>query len=297
MVKNRAGVGRFVSFAALSCAALLLPAAGVQAQQFIYGNSASSPSSQFLYKIDKTTGAVVKSCQMNKGNGRGMVVVNNIAYYTTASNNNVFKADMGTCADMGVAFTVAGATSLSTIAFDGTNFWVGDYSGTNQAFYYSPTGTLLATVHLTSCTGFCDGLEWFNGKLISNEGDASNPGHYDIYALTGGAPTTANFINTTFSATGIAFDGTNFYVSDIFNQKLQVYNGTTGAFINTITITGMNASANVLEDLSADYAIVIGGGGGPVDLTVPTMSEWALILMSVLLGLLGLGMVARRARR
>ena len=36
-------------------------------------------------------------------------------YYTTASNNNVFKADMGTCADMGVAFTVAGATSLSTI--------------------------------------------------------------------------------------------------------------------------------------------------------------------------------------
>jgi hypothetical protein len=270
---------------------MFLTCAAAQAQQFIYGNSASAPNNQWLYKIDKTTGAVVKACQMNKGNGRGIVVVNNIAYYTTASNNNVFKADMGTCADLGVAFAVAGATSLSTMAYDGTNFWIGDYSGTNHAFYYTPTGTLLNTIALANCTGFCDGLEWFNGKLISNRGDASSTG-YDVYSTTGTLLTPDFIPPTGYQGTGIAFDGTNFYVSDIFNQKLHVYSGTSGTALNVITITGLQPGANVIEDLSADYAIVLGPPAPPAE--IPTLREWGMILMSALLGLLGMGLVARR---
>ena len=280
--------------AALGAAALFLFGGSAQAQQFIYGNSASS-TPQNLYKIDVNTGAVVKTCTMNKGNGRGIVVVGTTVYYTVAGSNSIFKTDINTCADMGVAFSVAGATGLSTIAYDGTNFWVGDYSGTNQAYNISPTGLLLSTIHLNSCSSFCDGLEFFNNKLISNRGDAVNPGHYDVYALTGGAPTTLDLISTAFSATGIAFDGTNFFVSDIFNQKLQVYNGTTGVFVRTITVTGMAAGDNVLEDLSADYQQVL-NPPPPVSSVVPTLSEWNLIALVLMLAAFGL-FSAYRARR
>ncbi len=275
--------------AAVGAAAVgLLLGGAANAQQFIYGNSAGSG----MYKIDKTTGAVVASCPQSKGNGRGMVVVGNVVYFTVANSGNIYKTNFNTCSDDGIAFAVPGASGLSTIAFDGTNFWIGDYTGTNQAYYVSPTGTLLNTVALSNCTGFCDGLEWFQGKLISNRGDASSPGNYDVYSTTGTLLTGGFISNTPYSATGIAFDGTNFYVSDIFNQKLQVYNGTTGAFIQTITITGMNL-ANVIEDLSADYSIVIGPPAAAVD--VPTMTEWGMILMAVLLAGLGIFALRRRA--
>ena len=79
-----------------------------------------------------------------------------------------------------VAFTVGGATGLSTMAYDGTDFWIGDYSGTNHAYHYTPGGTLLSTVSLSNCDGFCDGLEFFlqggQPRLISNRGDTESPG-------------------------------------------------------------------------------------------------------------------------
>ncbi len=275
-------------------AATILFTGTVYAQQFIYGNSASSATDQRLYKIDATTGAVVKTCLMQKGNGRGIVIVGNIAYYTVADSNQVFKADITTCADLGTAFSVAGATGLSTMAYDGTNFWIGDYSGSSKAYYYSPTGTLINTITLADCGGHCDGLEFFNGKLISNRGDASNTG-YDVYSTSGGTPITPQFIApTSYSGTGIAFDGTNFFVSDIYNQKLQVYNATTGTFVKTISITGLNANANVIEDLSADYQVVLSlpAPSG----AIPTMSEGAMAATAVLLALLGVLALRRRTR-
>ena len=283
---------RFACVAALSVAALFL-AGAAHAQQFIYGNTASGTAQQYLYKIDAATGTVVKSCLMAKGNGRGIVVVGSTVYYTTASNNNVYKTDFATCADNGIAFSVTGAASLSTIAFDGTNLWVGDYtSGSNKAFLYSTTGTLLQTITLPNCTGNCDGLEFFQGKLISNRGDA-DAGGYDVYSLTGTVITPLFIAPTGFGATGIAFDGTNFIVSDIFNQKLQFYSGTNGAFIKTVTITGLVAGGNLLEDLSADYQITLGPAAVSV---VPTMSEWGLILMAALLALAGIVLLRRRNR-
>src|ERR1700694_2326242 len=238
--------------AVIVAVAMLTITGSSHAATFIYANSASSPSTQRLYKIDATTGAVVNTCLLKKGNGRGIVVISNLAYYTVADSNNVFKADINTCQDFGVAFSVFGAMGLSTMAFDGTNFCIGDYSGTKKAYYYSPTGTLITTVSLANCTASCDGLEFFNGKLISNRGDGLQP--YDIYGTSGTLLNPA-FITASFTATGIAFDGTNFFVSDIFGQKLQVYNGTTGVLVKTITITGMVQGANYIEDLSADYSL------------------------------------------
>jgi len=278
---NRMGMLRFVS--ALAVAAFAV-AAG--AQPVVYGNAAGSNT---LFKYDATTGAVIKSCPMAKGNGRGIVVVGSTTYYTVADSNNVFKTDFATCADNGIAFSVAGVTGLSTIAFDGTNLWVGDYSGPNKAYLYTPTGTLLSTITLNNCTDHCDGLEFFNGKLISN--DADGGGNYSIYSLSGGAPTTANFITTGTFTTGIAFDGTNFFISGPTSSPRHIYkySGTTGALLQTLDLAG----AEQIEDLSADYAIVI-GPSGPTG--VPTLSEWALIAMAMLLALSALYFLRRRSR-
>jgi hypothetical protein len=265
--------------------AALVVADAAFAQQFIYGNAAGSNT---LYKIDAASGAVVKSCPMAKGNGRGIVVVGNTTYYTVANSNNIYKTDFATCADNGIAFSVAGATGLSTIAFDGTNLWVGDYSGPNKAYLYTPTGTLLNTITLANCSSFCDGLEFFNGKLISNDADGGS--NYSIYSLSGTLQT-ANFITTGAFTTGIAFDGTNFYVSAPTSspRTLLKYNGATGALMQTITITG---TSDQIEDLSADYQIVL----GPPSLTpVPTLNGWMMILLAGMLA--GMAAVALRRRR
>jgi hypothetical protein len=275
---------------ALGAVALILGAGVAHAQSFIYGNSAGDG----MYKIDASTGVVAAACSQSKGNGRGIVVVSNVVYFTVANSGNVYKTNFATCSDDGIAFAVPGSAGLSAIAYDGTNFWVGDYTGSNKAYYVSPAGALLKTVTLANCTGFCDGLEFYNGKLISNRVDGccgGTPVPYDVYD-TNGNLLTAAFLSVPNLSTGIAFDGTNFFTSDIFNQKLQVYNGTTGAFIKTVTITGMTLS-NQIEDLSADYSVTL---GPPADLSVPTMTEWGMFLMAGLLAMFGIFALRRRMR-
>ena len=266
---------------------VLLVMAGATAQALnLYANSAGTNE---IDVINPATGAVTFHCLPNKGNGRGIVVVGTTAYYTTADSANVYALNITNCADMGIAFTVAGASALSTIAYDGTNFWIGDYSGTNQAFYYSPTGTLIKSVHLANCSGFCDGLEFFNGKLISNRGD-SVVGPYDVYD-TNGTLLTAAFITTTYGATGIAFDGTNFYVSNRGAQKIDVYNGTTGAFIQEMSVTGFTNSPNI-EDLSFDYQQVLPTPtptvGTPVPTATPTSPPVPAVVPTLSFPMLGL---------
>jgi hypothetical protein len=280
----------FRHIVALGATALILGAGVAHAQSFIYGNSAGDG----LYKIDAGTGVVAKACPQGKGNGRGIVVVNSVVYFTVSNSGNVYKTNFATCSDDGIAFAVPGASGLSAIAYDGTNYWVADYTGTDKAYYVSPTGTLLKTITLANCTGFCDGFEFFSGKLISNRVDGccgGTPVLYDVYD-TNGNLLTPGFLSVPDLSTGIAFDGTNFYTSDIINQKLQVYNGTTGVFVKTVTITGMTLS-NAIEDLSFDYSVTL---GPPADLSVPTMTEWGMILMSGLLAVFGIFVLSRRKR-
>ena len=237
---------------------------------------------------DSVTGAVLKSFTPAKGNGRGIVVVANVVYFTVADSNIVFRIDALTGADLGSAFAIAGTSGLSAISFDGTNFWIADYSGTKNAYLVSPTGVLSKTISLANCTSFCDGLEFFNGKLISNRGDNLSPGIYDIYDLNGTVLTPAFITDNGGGSRGIAFDGTNFIVAA--GSFISTYNGTTGAFISHI-----DAGTGLLEDVSFDFAQRPDTGGPPATpATVPTLSEWMLLAMALLLAALGGHVLMRR---
>lgn len=228
----------------------------------IWGNSAGTG----LYQYDLLTGNLLQTfkpsiafSQYGGWNGRGVVQVGNTLYLTNAGSNNVYKMNATTGASEGIAFSIAGASGLSAIAYDGTNFWVADYSGSDKSYLYSPAGTLLKTISLTNCTGYCDGFEFFNGKLIENrfDGGFGGPNQYDIYDTDGNLLTSALFTTTSSGSTGIAFDGTNFWTSDIFSGSLSEWDGTSGAFIQTLKLETPAYGNFEIEDLSVNYSLVI----------------------------------------
>lgn len=240
-------------------ALLALPCFATPAQ-LLYGDNATG-GSPYVYQIDPTNGNILNTFTNLSGfNGRGVVVVGDIMYYTDATDNNVYKYQISTQTNLGTAFSVAGASALSTMAYDGTNFWIGDYSGTNNAYLYTPTGTLLKTISLSNCTGFCDGLEYFQmhgqGFLISNECDAFC-GTYDVYDLNGNVVTAGLIHTPNGEGTGIAFNGSDFFVSDIFEGKVWEFN-TSGTLVNTLTLTGYPGNnPPLVEDLSFNYQTVL----------------------------------------
>ena len=262
----------------------------------VYANSAGGDGVQ-KFSINVDTGAESQLAHYTQaqlgvsGNGRGVVVVGDIMYTTYASSGSVFAYNLATNTSLGTVFTVAGASGLATAAWDGTHLVLGDYSGTNNVYFYNLNGTLASTSHLSKCAeihqggtaGFCDGLEYANGNLVSNEGDGGFGGAstYDVYNLAGGSPTQAGLINTTYGATGIAFDGTYYFVSDIFHDRLGVYDGT-GAFVKFVALTSGDHT-NAIEDLSVDYNLVLN----------PPVPEPAAILLLLPIA----GLVAFRLRK
>ncbi len=250
------------------CCLLALGSLPSFADTTLYANNATF-NAPYVYQIDLNTTAytaIVTNTYTNLSglNGRGVVVVGNTMYYTTANSGNVYSYNLTTMHDNGVAFTVAGASGLSTMAYDGTNFYIGDYSGTNNVYKYTPTGTLLATIPLSNCSGYCDGLEYFQkngtGYLISNRADGYTTGAapYDVYSTTG-TLVTPGFINPSpdTGTTGIAFDGTDFFTSNINQGTLSEWTSG-GAFVHNFTLTGFPTNYTpLIEDLSANYATVL----------------------------------------
>lgn len=246
---------RGLAWWAMGAVALFAGAGTAAAQNTIWGNDAQGFQPATIHKMDKTTGAELATFHGAEGNGRGIVVVGNTVYYTMTNDPIIHMMDATTGNDLGGITTTV--SSMSTIAWDGSHFWTSDYAGTNRAFEIDPgTGNVIKTISLANAQNNMDGMEWFNGKLISNRCDGCNV--YDIYDLDGNVLQSAFITDPLGQSTGIAFDGTNFWTSDIFHNSISEFDGSTGAFILTRSLTG----SHLIEDLSVDYSQRIDTGGG-----------------------------------
>jgi hypothetical protein len=248
----------------LAAAFLAGAATGVSAATTIWTNRASlGPPILQKWDLSGNLLMTIPSAAMHGYNGRGIAKIGNILYYTATSSdsnftpsNSVYAYNLATNADLGTVFTVAGANSLGAIAYDGASLYISSYVGTGNVYKYSVTGTPQGIVNLGYCYGYtCDGIEVANGRLIANRNDGDGP--YDAYSLTGTPLAQAVITDLPAGNSGIAFDGTNYYVARPYysTNQIAVFDGS-GVFQYAIALPG----AYDIEDLSVDYANVLNPG-------------------------------------
>jgi len=231
----------------------------------IWGNNARFGNVD-LVAFDVTNNTLVTQFLLpNAGaradNGRGVALLGNTIYYTTANSGNIYITNTLTHSDDGILVNT-GFPGIANVSTDGVFIYASSYqTNTGIVNKYNTAGVLVGTVTVGTGQGR-DGFEVENNPnisggattFISNRGDLESP--YDVYSSTGALLISA-FIDPSKDGfgngqTGIAYDGTNYYVSLINSNALLEYSGT-GTFIKRIDLSGFPDpfGTRLLEDLSA----------------------------------------------
>jgi len=196
--------------------------------------------------------------------GRGIAVVGSDIFYSLGGSTSVFLTNPGG-ANLGTAFTVniPGVTGVQSIATDGMFLYITPQSGNlnlvQNVYKYSFTGTLIGSpVTLVGSGGIVqsgrDGLEIVGNRFVANQ-PRGDIGPYDQFDATNGSLTAAAFLNPgTFGFTGVAFDGTDYFVFDdeAAPSQLVVFDAA-GTFLHRVTLTGLPGPNDqaFISDLSA----------------------------------------------
>lgn len=178
---------------------------------------------EMIQKLNGDTGAVVDSfvVPFGAGSAASIAVVGNTGYYTLLGDDNVHTVDMTSHIYGGVAFNTGDSSLMNGITVDSAgNLWFA-HGGASALQEFNTSGTLLSTHGFPdSAFFFRDGSVVFGGFVVANRGDQQGP--YDKYAIPAGVNDPLTYINQPFIVdpvqdsgnNGIAFNGTNFYISN-----------------------------------------------------------------------------------
>jgi hypothetical protein len=131
---------------------------------------------------------------------------------------------------------------IGDLSGDDTHIWANPWDKSGKVYEFVPNGVggwkVAANYNLKNAANKYDGMEVFKNDIYANQADVlfsisgKNPcaksknAIYDQYNAANGNLIAGGFIKPTFPASGIAFDGKYFFVSDICNNKIAVYDNT-----------------------------------------------------------------------
>ena len=123
-------------------------------------------------------------------NGRGVALLGNTIYYTTANSGDIYITNTITHSDDGILVST-GFNGIANVATDGVFIYASDYQTSSGVVNkYDTSGNFVSTVTVGMGNGR-DGFEVQNNPniaggattFISNRGDLTSP--YDVYDSSG----------------------------------------------------------------------------------------------------------------
>ena len=198
---------------------------GILSAGSAHGSSLFWAINQFrtVEQLDGDTGAVVNSFDVPVGFGSAasIAVVGNTGYYTLLENANVYKVDITSKTSGGIAFNIGDSNLANGITVDSAgHLWFAN-GGSSPLREFDIAGNLLSThAFPDSANSYRDGSVVYDGFVVANRGDQTGP--FDRYAIPAGANAPLMYVNKPFIVdpvqnsgnNGIAFNGTNFYISN-----------------------------------------------------------------------------------
>ena len=285
----------------LLVAAATLSSTPVRAQQ-LFAATGSNGVNGTLYRVDSTTGAATLVGPILAGGvpigvtGLATHPTTGVVYGITAGLSPNFTRSLFTLnVATGVATIIGGGNTLGANTSDIT------FSPAGILYGFRPNANALVTINTatgaatvvgpTGLASVCGGSIAFTGGTLRAT-ISSDTGNVDtINPATGagtpgpvltGAPAGFGCINAT-AGLGATLYGVDTDNGGVASTTLIRINPATGA------ITNVGALPDDTD------ALVFAAAGGGVALTAPTLSEWALVALALMIAAIGMGMARRRA--